>query len=569
MKSYLYILVLLFNFALHAFSQDPQIIPVNQWKFRADDSLKLIVCNENLTHIQVRNSDVPLQFKVLSEVYTFTEIHDSLKVGTPYIVIKDTVPYTLYFTQLPILSISCPDTIRDEPKIASTIVLSDTTQNIIPSTAGIETRGGYTSSLPKKSYDLELWRDNSGQKTRDISFLGLREDDDWILMSLYNEPLRINNVVSHQVWLDIHKPYYLDEEPDARSGIRTRYIELFLNDEYQGIYALAEQVDKKQLGLKSYAPGTIRGELYKGSTWDATFTILPPFNNNKGTWSGYEYKQPEEVTDWSNLYELVEFVLYSSSEEFASQIAGRFNMDNLIDYYLFVNLIRATDNSGKNLYIAKYKENEPYFYVPWDLDGTWGYIWDGTPQFFDDFVSNGLYDKVHEVDPENFNLRLKERWFSLRENLFAKERLKNTFKETHDFLLNNGVYEREALKWPDYLYGYNNLQYMNFFLDHRLQFMDNFYSVITSVPSSTSGPGPLVVVSPNPSRDLIKIKIEGFQTGHIAYSIMNAQGFPVQSGKADLQNEGAIDCNDLEPGLYFLNLQKEGHLNQTHKIVIE
>lgn len=207
-----------------------------------------------------------------------------------------------------------------------------------------------------------------------MSLLGLRSDDDWNLQAMYNEPLRLNNKTSFELWDKIDTLHYLNEEPDAINGVRMRYVEIFINDEYRGVYGLGEKVDRKQLKLKKHN-GTIRGQLYKGDTWGATtFSPAPPFNNNSDTWGGFEYKHPDEEIDWTELHEFVSFVRFSSDADFYANYQSYFSIDNAISYLIFVNLARLTDNLGKNIYVAKYNNNYPYFYVPWDLDGSLGTI---------------------------------------------------------------------------------------------------------------------------------------------------------------------------------------------------
>ena len=99
---------------------------------------------------------------------------------------------------------------------------------------------------------MNYGENETGEETNSLPLLNMRDDDDWLLFGLYNEPLRIRNVMNHQLWQDIHTPYYIDEEEDAMAGIKTQYIELAVNNEYMGIYALCEQMDRKQLQLKKY-----------------------------------------------------------------------------------------------------------------------------------------------------------------------------------------------------------------------------------------------------------------------------------------------------------------------------
>jgi spore coat protein H len=133
------------------------------------------------------------------------------------------------------------------------LTYADTSNNFISSYIVIEIRGSYSQSFPKKSYDIEFRTDDSSGISQDVTLGNLRTDDDWELEALYNEPLRINNYISHKLWLNMYVPSYLNKEPDAKAGSDVNYSELFLNGRYNGIYLIMEPIDRKLLQLKKPA----------------------------------------------------------------------------------------------------------------------------------------------------------------------------------------------------------------------------------------------------------------------------------------------------------------------------
>mgnify|MGYP005742584177 CR=1 FL=1 len=87
---------------------------------------------------------------------------------------------------------------------------------------------------------------------------------------------------------------------------------------------------------------------------------------------------------------------------------------------MFLNLIRATDNTGKNIYLAKYKQGEPYFYIPWDLDGCFGTIWNGTnSNITDDILKNGFISRVIDRNPKNILIDIANKWFENKNHVFS------------------------------------------------------------------------------------------------------------------------------------------------------
>jgi spore coat protein H len=379
----------------------------------------------------------------------------SLVKGKAYDITYAGNPFLLYRTELPIVYLNTADeTILDDPKIPGDLIILGSEEDNFESLIGIERRGGSSQAFPKKSYSMELWKDPAGNDTDKEKLLNLRKDDDWILDSLWNEPLRLRDFVSHSLWLKIGRYPHAEEEPDITLGIEKKYTELFLNGSYRGVYYLGEKIDRKQLGLEKY-DDSLTGELYKATNWGlgVTFTGLDDYSNESMSWSGYEAKYPDEIgeIDWSNLHTLVDFVVNSDKTAFDASIEQKVDLENMADYFIFLNMIYATDNTGKNLYIGRYDQDSPYFIVPWDMDGSFGIDWrsvrtnitdkilllDGAPH------PNELYKRLLLND--QFKTEVKDRWNTLKTDVLSIVELQNMFSTNHDYLKHNGVYDRESL----------------------------------------------------------------------------------------------------------------------------
>ena len=150
-------------------------------------------------------------------------------------------------------------------------------------------------------------------------------------------------------------PYALLPSLGACRGerVHTEYAEPFINGCHLGLYAVSERIDRKQLKLKKYN-GEIRGELYKGPFWGATtFTSVPPYDSSDRYWGGFSCQYPKEVTDWTGLHGFAELVVNAPEAEYLAGYPDRFELAYAVDYFIFFNLLRATDNTGKNLFIAR------------------------------------------------------------------------------------------------------------------------------------------------------------------------------------------------------------------------
>ncbi len=564
-------LLLLTGLMLSARDSQNDTIRVAYGEYQIDRGLKMIVSNTDIkAYTDLSNyTSLYIQFEAGS-IYAFRTIPSGLKTGGSYLVTTDNESYDLFFTELPLIQVQTDYYIGDEPKVPATFIISDSTETFT-SFMGIERRGGISQGYPKKSYDLELWKDESGLDTLNKSLLSMRNDDDWLLIAMWNEPMRLRNAVSHELWLKIHTLYYQEKEPKAVPGIHTRYAELFLNEEYKGIYLLTEQVDRKQLKLKKFIEDNsrIRGQLSKAIYWgDAvTYDAAPAFNNANRIWSGFEMKYPknEEITDWTELHKLVNLVVNGSDDEFLRDILSLFNIENAVDYFLFLNIFRGTDNRGKNIYLSRYDDDEPFINIPWDLDGTWGMLWNGSRvNITDDIFSNGMFDRLMNLDNDFFNIMLRDRWNTLRENEFDKLRLMAMFEEKYNLLHINGVYNREKIKWGDNSLDLQNMFYLNTWLTERLIFLDDYFPPLVTENANTTRKNTYLLY-PNPANDYLIIRKRNFDTEY--YEIFNMMGRLIKSGKLSDQ-ETTLKLEEIPSGIYILKiLDKNQNPGSTLKFI--
>ncbi len=471
-------ILLFFGFGTTVAQSKHTITPAKE-QYGIDQKNKIAVWSYDLKSIERAQKDsVRVDF---DKNVQFNELVENISYNTSYGLNYNGVALRLYLTELPIVKITV-DSIKDEPKTSSVFSFSSK-DTVINAIAGIEYRGNISLKFPKKTFDLEFWQNSEDKKSKDLQFLDLREDDDWILDGLYNEPLRLRSYMANKLWVSIHKPNYLDREENAKSGIDLSFVEVFLNDKYIGVHALMEQVDRKLLQLKKYENGKIKGELFKASSYDGapSFRTVPKYKNIFPHWAGYEIEYPfiNYKVQWKDLYRFTKLVVKSKEVTFKKKIAEKFNINNAIDYFLFINLIRATDNLGKNFYVARYDRNMPYFNIPWDLDGILGTIQDGKRiSTTDDILSNGLFDRLLKVNPNDYRKRLKNRWFTLRDKEFSNKSLQNYIQGSYDYFEENKIYEREAIVWPTEIPLENHLKYMQSWLSKRLQYLDQYFDAL-------------------------------------------------------------------------------------------
>jgi hypothetical protein len=483
--------------------------------------------------------------------------------------------YKLFRTAMPIITIATDGPIVNSPAVHGTISVTDADGNVIEMHAGFKIRGTSSQQYDKKSYRVELWADATGSTMMDTTFLGLRSDDDWNLEALWAQPLRLRDKVANELWMEMHQLYYQDLEPDARSGVRMEYADVFVNGSYVGIYALSERMDRKQLELKKFN-GENRGLLYKGNgTGAPTFESLPAYDNTLGTWDNYEWVYPNEAEasyDWSHLYSFTNFVMNASDNVFYAQYSAQFDKGNAIDYYLFINALQAMDNMGRNLFLARYKKTGPYFYLPWDLDAVWGLDTDGKPtNNANGLMSNGFYDRlIHDCTDNGFVASAQTRYNVLRNTVLTKEHIMQLVQNQYNALLENGAYDREHEAWPDFTLDESQLTYMSNWLEARFNYLDaeinaacGTWSIEGSEP--VEEPTQTVEVFPNPAKD--RINIHFAEACDASVRLYDMTGRMVYSNSSNAQ-AFVIPTQGLSKGIYTL-LINVGGKQEMDRVVVE
>lgn len=460
------------------------VIFVDGDHFAMDMEKKMIVCQVDLTPYANHDSYGKVTINLADRVeWELAETPTQLSAAQSYTITNHDLVFELFFTNFPLIQIDATKGIQQDTKSLATFAYAHDTL-LIQSKIGVELRGKTSLNFPKKNYDIEFWTDAVGEKTQSFQLAGLRKDDDWVLDAIYRESLRFNAYLAHKLWLKIHTLHYQEKEANAKSGADVSYAEVFINESYRGVFMLSEQVDRKQLKIKKIDKKTIEGELFKGENYSQAVSFksarIKP-DNSSVIWNGYKMKYPKskDTIDWSSLYDFVKLVAETTDVKFKSVADKYFDLDNAIDYYIFINVCSAMDNMGKNIYTARYDKDTPYFYIPWDLDGTWGFHWRGEPLKNKEVIyTNKLFQRLIAQNPAGFRQRLSQRWRDLRTDILSLSTLTNDIEAAHALMLSNNVYEKEAAAWADYKVPTDEKAYLLSYLEQRLLFLDKHFKKI-------------------------------------------------------------------------------------------
>ena len=376
--------------------------------------------------------------------------------------------------------------------------------------AKVKWRGGSTNTADKHKRNYKIKTLNEKGKKQEISLLGMREDNNWILDAGQIDLFRLRNRIATEIWNDFApKPYYASKEPKAKSGVTGKVVEVILNNEYRGIYSLTEAMDRKELKLKKYDDKNqeFHGQLWKVSSWDkATFwDIDKDYDNTQETWHAFETKYPDiddvNPTDYSPLYEAIDFVANSNDEAFKKEVGDYFDIPVLIDYQLFQETLKPVDNNGKNMYWGIYDvaKSKKLTLAIWDLDASVGQYWQCSTPLHPNYVlpntdlgvkdGFNLYHRLSSLNVDNYNEKVANRYHELRKTYFSEENLISRYQGYYDMLVKSGAASREECKWSkdSDIGGYplnfkSEIEYIKNWIINRLNYLDtNQFPISTNI----------------------------------------------------------------------------------------
>lgn len=363
-------------------------------------------------------------------------------------------------------------------------------------------RGGTSLNYTKKNFAVKLVDADDSKLT--ASLLGMRKDNSWILDAMAIDKARMRNRVAFDIWnaMDV-KPYYYEQEPKVRTGIDGKFVELYINDEYNGLYCLNEKIDRKQLKLKKMKNDTIHGVLYKGFDWNGTgFGDEPEtYYNKSSVYQGFESVYPDVVdngrTDWGPLVDKERIMFFSEYYDFENVYHTHFDIPMLMNLHILINSTGSIDNKGKNqfFYIYDITEDQKMSFAPWDMDCSFGRSYDGSRCGFayDSLLyENHIVKKVNNCD-STFLRTMSNRYFELRKTVLATDSIKARFDAYFQLFEETGAAQREIEKWSGVdgiaLDFAEEKEFIHYFIDYRMTILDEYYKKgcgVEDIPAALS-----------------------------------------------------------------------------------
>ena len=394
--------------------------------------------------------------------------------------------------------------IIDQPKVFGTYNVSDGSDTY-SGRLGIEFIGVSSQEFPKKSYEFETV--DSNDTDINVSILGFPKENDWILSGPYSDKTLLRHVLAYNISREM-----------GHYASRTKYVDLMINDEYQGIYVLMEKIkrDSNRIDVSKNKDGETGYILKidrpsKNSYGDRVFTENNSFLSRFGSdivpddytvnvHMLYEYPKEKDISEDQKKYIstfIDDFEVALASPDFKNPFSGRsydyyIDIESFIDFMIIQEISKNIDGYRLSTYLYKDVGGKLNMGAVWDFNIAFGNHFEceadlttGWEYYFHSVCSTSYAPPFWFArlvrDPE-FVSKFQERWSFVRKSFLSTENVLQTIDNYVDEISLSvdknftkwrvlGIYV-----WPNKFIGKTHreeVDFMKSWIMDRLEWMDS------------------------------------------------------------------------------------------------
>ena len=503
-------------------------------------------------------------------------------------------------SSLPLIIITTENSteIQDDPKVFAKMGIVDNgpgnmnnltdPYNGYNGTIGIEIRGASSQSFPKKNYGLETR--NTDGSNNNVSLLGMPAENDWVLHGPYSDKSLLRNSLAYHMGTSTGK--YTP---------RTRLCELYINDNYRGIYMLTERIkrDKNRVDIASLKPEDLSGEELTGG-YILQIDRDDESSNIDGWYSGssptkfYSYHDPKAEDLEAVQREYLKTYLTSFEEDMEStdyywKYKSYVDVPSWIDYFLVTEMGKHIDAYKLSFYMHKKKSTNGgklHFGPLWDFNlgfGNFNFVCSPEPEGWT-YEFQGTCDNSHPfwvkklTDIPEVSDQINCRWNQLRNGPLHIDSLMQyidaRIAEMGDAPSRN--FERWNILgqyvWPNDFVGdtyEEEVDFLKTWLTTRLTWMDNNMLGECTITSTDNPKTTYKATSifPNPAQHSFFLEINASQFDAGSIQIINNMGSTVLEINS-IKTLQKIDISTFAAGIYTVNVFTNSQLLETQKLSI-
>jgi len=300
--------------------------------------------------------------------------------------------------------LDCPGAIPDATSIPCGItVTSPDTTNVVTGNAQLSLRGRSSSDFPKKQYKV-AFVDDAGQSAP-VDLLGMGRESDWVLNGMWIDRAMVRNKLAWDLFNALAKKP--DHAPESR------YAELTINGEYEGVYLLNQTIDHDGSRL-DFDDDDGTGARFIVA---ADETGLP----SRIQYASWKIEYPPESKQTAQVRAGVSAALGAWEKEVVASRKpfGQMDQDSFVLFVLIEEFMK--NNDGYFLSHRVWRGDDGMLrMVPWDLDLTLGQPYYNDNSLPDTWISYRP-TLVTGSDSTAFRTALAARWAAARADVLATD----------------------------------------------------------------------------------------------------------------------------------------------------
>ena len=288
--------------------------------------------------------------------------------------------------------------------------------------ATIKYRGASSySKFDKKQYRIKFYK-NKKDSAKKVSLAGMGANSEWVLNGPYLDKTLIRNKLVYDLARELD-----GWAPDSR------FVELFVDGEYQGVYLAVEPVTNGESRLRLSKFGLLSGETAYIVSRDRSNTESEELTT-WGKTAGYTsnslyigYPSKNKITEKQKEYiqkDISEFEQALYGKNFSDKRIGYqayIDMDNWVDYFIINEFAMNYDAGNLSTYLYKELGGKLQLAV-WDFNnGFDNYQWFHTETDRLYTVENSWFDRLWQDG--NFREYVCERYGQLRKTTLSDEHI--------------------------------------------------------------------------------------------------------------------------------------------------
>ena len=328
-------------------------------------------------------------------------------------------------------------------------------------------QGSSSFWYPKKNYTIKFFNDEDCTDKYKVNF-GWGRQNKYVLKANWTDKTHSRNIVTAHIAAQVQDKYNLFQNTPNNGLIDGFPVEVYLNNEFHGLYTLNIPKEDWLYGMDDNNPNHIImvGEIYSQATAFREIS-LDGWNNQL---------DDNSPTVQQKMLRLINFVVNSTDQEFKENIEDYLNLDATLNYYVLCHTLNIADNNAKNLIFVTY-DGKIWYPTLYDLDTTFGSYYHGLELYPTDYSLQMNHNRLFERLSILFKKEIEQRYKELRQNILSEENIINEIDEVYS-QIEPSLFEKEQQKWGQ-LPGYELTQ-LKEYIHERLPYVDKMMNYTTN-----------------------------------------------------------------------------------------